>query len=554
MTTAIHFTHVEPPAAGRDVFGVQVAVFNWLKAYFRFGKTERFNFLIGEEREWNDIQEIAANVGADPERLVRFDRPHVHEPFNNITTVFRPDPDSKQLLWQRQLVSGTGFNVCGLAHAICGSEAGKLLEQYCLAPSESSDAIVCPSHAIRSVIRSFWDNYGDYLHQRFGINYLCPVQLPVIPLGVDVERFDAIATLDKRAEQRRELGLADGEIVLLWVGRLSYVNKANPLAMFQIAERAAEMARTNLHLLIYGYFMPQDAEVQFRKMAQDFCSTVRVTFVLNSDHRFPDGLWAAADIFLSLVDNIQESFGLTPIEAMAAGLPRIVSDWDGYRDSVEHGKDGFLIRTTQPPPGTGREISESLLTGGNTHAGFLAKSALCVAVDLDAAVEAIVSLVKDSNRRRTIGDAARVRARATYDWRHVISAYETLWQELESRRRIEKLNVNRVRWSSPTPQLPDPFTMYAAYPSAPLAENDRLTIAASSDAVKTLWQHEINMLALDLMIPADQVVTLVSSVTRHDSVLISEIFRQFPTLDRNQMWRTLAWLLKLGIFRRLDLP
>ena len=42
-------------------------------------------------------------------------------------------------------------------------------------------------------------------------------------------------------------------------------------------------------------------------------------------------LWAAADVFLSLVDNIQETFGITPLEAMAAGLPVVASDWDGYR-------------------------------------------------------------------------------------------------------------------------------------------------------------------------------------------------------------------------------
>ena len=31
---------------------------------------------------------------------------------------------------------------------------------------------------------------------------------------------------------------------------------------------------------------------------------------------------------------MQESFGLAPIEAMAAGLPVIASDWDGLRDTV----------------------------------------------------------------------------------------------------------------------------------------------------------------------------------------------------------------------------
>ena len=43
---------------------------------------------------------------------------------------------------------------------------------------------------------------------------------------------------------------------------------------------------------------------------------------------------SGADVFLFLIDNIQETFGLAPIEGMAAGLPLLVSDWDGMKDTV----------------------------------------------------------------------------------------------------------------------------------------------------------------------------------------------------------------------------
>ena len=52
---------------------------------------------------------------------------------------------------------------------------------------------------------------------------------------------------------------------------------------------------------------------------------------------------AAADVAISLVDNAQETFGLAVAEAMAAGLPLVVSDWSGYRDLVRNGIDGYLI-------------------------------------------------------------------------------------------------------------------------------------------------------------------------------------------------------------------
>src|SRR5258708_11547844 len=33
------------------------------------------------------------------------------------------------------------------------------------------------------------------------------------------------------------------------------------------------------------------------------------------------------------------------IEAMAAGVPQVVSDWSGYRDIVVHGETGFRVQT-----------------------------------------------------------------------------------------------------------------------------------------------------------------------------------------------------------------
>ena len=59
-------------------------------------------------------------------------------------------------------------------------------------------------------------------------------------------------------------------------------------------------------------------------------------------------IWSAADIFCSLSDNIQESFGLTVIEAMAAELPVVAANWDGYRDAIQHGVTGVLVDSYMP--------------------------------------------------------------------------------------------------------------------------------------------------------------------------------------------------------------
>jgi alpha-maltose-1-phosphate synthase len=416
-----------------------------------------------------------------------------------------------------------------------------VLEQFCLAPSIDTDAIVCPSRTIASAIQAFWNNYADYLRTRFNADFKCPVQLPVIPLGIDTEKFAARVTPEKRAMQRAALGLTENDIALLWVGRLSHAIKAHPLAMFQAAERAAEVTGASVHLIMQGYFVPKEANAQFHKLAADTCRKAKVHFIASDDARLPDGLWAAGDIFLSLVDNMQESFGLTPIESMAVGLPRVISDWDGYRDSVTNGEDGFLIRTLAPPPGTGAALSELLLNEREMYGGFLAKTALSTAVDIEMAAAALKILIEDKNKRHQMAEKARARAQNTYDWRHIIPAYEALWRDLSEKRRAG----NNLAW----PLVPDPFMMYASYSTAALEESDKTHIVASADTVRSLLSHDINLFGLDLMIAPDDITKLINTVSAQNGISIGEIFAQFPAVDRAALWRTLGWLIKLGIMR-----
>ncbi len=68
--------------------------------------------------------------------------------------------------------------------------------------------------------------------------------------------------------------------------------------------------------------------------------------------------YAACDIFCAPSLG-RESFGMVLMEAMAAGLPVVASDIDGYRDVVTHGKEGIL--TTPGDPATLSQALESLL-------------------------------------------------------------------------------------------------------------------------------------------------------------------------------------------------
>src|SRR5580704_4872553 len=161
MPIALHYTSVKTPAEENKIFGLQVAILDWMKAWFRYGTADKFHVLVGDAAAQKEIEEAATDAGLAPARLAFLDQRRARENFPRFDAIFRADPDPKNLLWQRQQLEGRRFAFCGLAHAISGLEAGKVLEQFCLAPSSDADAIVCPSHAVASAIGAFWKNYAD---------------------------------------------------------------------------------------------------------------------------------------------------------------------------------------------------------------------------------------------------------------------------------------------------------------------------------------------------------------------------------------------------------
>jgi len=161
---------------------------------------------------------------------------------------------------------------------------------------------------------------------------------------VDTETF---RPRDKR-DARKLLSLPQDKLILLCFARFSAHEKMDLLPLLRGFKRILEECNeeaSNLLLLLAGdderYHYAQEVE----KFAEALKIADNVRFLKNPS--FVEGplIYSAADIFISFADNFQESLGITVLEAMASGLPAIVSDWDGYKDIVLHGKTGFRVPT-----------------------------------------------------------------------------------------------------------------------------------------------------------------------------------------------------------------
>ncbi len=57
----------------------------------------------------------------------------------------------------------------------------------------------------------------------------------------------------------------------------------------------------------------------------------------------PDQLEALQQAHVFVAPSVEDGFGLTVVEAMACGLPVIVSDHTGAADLIQHGESGFIV-------------------------------------------------------------------------------------------------------------------------------------------------------------------------------------------------------------------
>ena len=158
--------------------------------------------------------------------------------------------------------------------------------------------------------------------------------------GVDTERFrpDPVS----RAKVRTELGLAEDDLVFLFLGRLKLDKGVLDLAR---AFARVHEYHSRARLVMVG---PDEEALRPRIMAElgPHAGACRLVDFTPS----PEHYLAACDIFC--LPSYREGFGSVLIEAAAMGLPSLASNIYGIDDAVVDGTTGLLH-----PPGDAEAIA-----------------------------------------------------------------------------------------------------------------------------------------------------------------------------------------------------
>jgi hypothetical protein len=322
--------------------------------------------------------------------------------------------------------------------------------------------------------------------------------------------------------------------------------------MFRGVDLAAQATGRAMRLLMSGWAPNAAIRDAFVEGARAFAPGVMVTIVDGMDPAVRFDVWRAADLVVSLVDNIQETFGLVIVEAMASGLPVVATDWDGYRDLVDDGRTGLLVPTTMVRGASGAATSR-LMFGELDYDHFLAEVTQTVAVDVAAAGAALARLVGDAALRASLGAAARKRALDLFAWPRVIAAYETLWRDQETRRQDYTRLRSRSDSTDVPAHYPPPERSFAGYPTHWLESDGPTQLAVTSGAPAMLGQ----LLAFPLTNhSADRRVAdaglLRLALERADpSCSLADLDALFRAagVDHHRARATIAWMLKYDLIR-----
>jgi hypothetical protein len=350
---------------------------------------------------------------------------------------------------------------------------------------------------------------------------------------------------------RRKLNIADDDIAFLYVGRLNFVAKAHPLPMFLALERAAHATRRRLTLIQAGWFATDGQASLFHAAARQYCPSVNCVVVDGKSPAVRNEIWHAADVFISLSDNIQEAFGLTPLEAMAAGLPVIVSDWDGYRQTVEHRKSGLMVPTALAAEAAGLEIAWRYVNEFEDYNRYVGAVAQATAVDVEATAAACVELIENPGLRRSLAEYGRRRAYETFDWRHIIPRYEELWTELAHRRAAADLPPAGDASDRLPPFKSNPMRLFANFATRTVGDDAAVEIAVENPAkaMAAMVANQMNAAADSYLLPLDRRALLLDHLAKSGPRTIAELLTGFKPADPNRLRRTVMWMLKCGIVR-----
>lgn len=455
---------LDPFVEGGPVLGRKVANAGFLRALLEADPFAEYHFFLPDRQSGEALESFVRSAVPSMAARVRI-LPRTLLPGHLASTRYHAFHLSDCLTSQgflaalRNRVAANVFPVTGVTHSLSYARYGQHFAQHVWAGATRRDCIVATSTAGAAVVRE----------ELAALSEALPASLPqvaVVPLGVWCGEFAA-------PQAGPPAAVPDSRTVFLVPGRISPYSKMDLLPLLRAFQRLRQ-GGTDLGGVCLVLAGNPDEGASLPGTLTNLAANIGLELIVV---RCPDdatkkALLHRADAVVSLADNPQETFGLTILEAAAAGKPVIASDYDGYRDLVVHGRTGLLASTLD----SGEVDDVSLLAPLLYDSAYHLWLAQDVAVDVGE-LAGHLRVMLQQGAREEMGRAAREHARG-FDWPAIIGRYVELWERLGAEPAPEP-----GQGAGRHPLAVDHRRVFSGYPSRRLGEGDGLEITELGRAV-----------------------------------------------------------------------
>jgi glycosyltransferase involved in cell wall biosynthesis len=455
--------------------GAKVAQAEMIRNIIAHGRYDTYHFLLGRgDLSDEAIERCLRQQGWDAGKVLIYDGALPLERIGKAGyhTLISLDMSIQLALSIRNTLGAAIAPATGIIHTVAYAELMPTWAHLLFSNVLPCDALISTSTAAKEALVRSFDVLADRIACKMGGK--APTfqgYMPVIPLGVDTDYW---RPEENRQEAKRRLSLRDQSCVIVCPARFSTYDKMD-LRPFLLAVRRLlpVLGSECFEVVLVGDDMRRNDASRIREYVAKLGLAQVVKIDTEGAPSHIREYYRAADIFVSIADCIQETFGLTVVQAMACGLPVIVSDWDGYKDTVVHGQTGVRIPTYWAD--CDRQISDlGIQRPWIVDQLLLSQS---VAVDIDSLYENLYFLITHPTVCRRFGEEGRKRALRLYAWPVVVGQYMELWEECHRRFcMIDPEEWTRTKNSGLL--SPAYFRQFSHYPSAIVSRETQLALSS----------------------------------------------------------------------------
>lgn len=206
----------------------------------------------------------------------------------------------------------------------------------------------------------------------------CNLKIAVTPFGVNVDKFKPISVVHDKKHPI--------------IGIVKYLEPIYDIPLLLKAFKIVyEKSIIKPELLIYG---GGDLLTKLQVLAKELGIENHVSFKGTIPNAEVPNVINKMDIFVNCSKH--ESFGVALVEAMACGIPVVATDTPGFREVVDDGKTGIVLKDRQP----------------------------------ETFANALLSLLNDEGLRKKYGEEGRKKVLREYNWTDNVKIMEELYYSL----------------------------------------------------------------------------------------------------------------------------